>query len=51
MFRQDVDFVFILIAFGPEFNLRQDLVCKGRGHHKRGVARGISKIQQPAFRK
>ena len=47
---QCVDLVLVRLAVGPEFDLRQRLVGEGGGHHEAGVAGGVAKVQEAAFR-
>ena len=43
--RQDVNVVLIVLAFGPKFDLRQNLVGERRGHHEGWMARRVAEIQ------
>lgn len=46
---QEVDTKRVLSRLGPELNLCQDLVGKGVGHDKGGVAHGTAQVHQPAL--
>ena len=49
MLGQNIDVIVILIAFTPQLDLRQNLVCKRSRHHKGRMACGIAKVQKAAF--
>lgn len=50
MFWQNINFVFILIAFCPEFDLCKRLIGKRSGHDERRVPGRVAKIQKPTLR-
>ena len=51
LLRQDTDADLILVWFGPQLNLSQDLVGEGVAHDEAGVAGSTAKVHQPPFGK
>ena len=46
---KDIDAGDVILTFGPQLNLGQNLIGEGGRHHKGRVARGIAKVQKAAF--
>lgn len=46
---QEVHTDCVFATFGPEFNLRKDLVGKGVAHNKAGVTHSASQVHESPF--